>query len=729
MSSGRLILFRNRHLGVLFSAPNGEGKGGGGLLGITNFEFAADLIRPEPSRGLAPSWQICLGTRRTDPDTCKPDGVSIVSQNLPTSWALTERSTGGLLRFRSTDASTGLQVTVDFELTAENVQARIESQVPASSELGVVSTRFPILAGAGRRLTGKEQLILPRYNFGIACDDCVEFHDRYPSMYQTMPWFGYLDGEHGLYVGAHDPIGRYKVVHAGGPLAKNPSYFETFPEQSGLPSNTSSAPGSFVIEPVCASRGWPALSHVYKSWVTQSTEWGRAQPVGARSDIPSDFLRGAWWFTHSINEKQSATHLSNTSEMNRSDFPGIPTVHHWYGWHLPGMDKGFPAFEPKSGTKQAVAAVQRDGRSRVILYTNGSMSDQSTAPLGSGRPADCNPGSSQYPRFWESTMIRANGERYFGKFSSGACLVRMDLASPLWREIVLRNIAAAANDLDAAGVYVDVTGNVAPGSWSGIHYPPGRGRRLTEAARALIRDARESGALIISEGSLEQLSGLNHAGVNYLDFPPTSVPLFQAVHHERYILAGTRSLPPDDEDALAIKNGLAIAWGLQPGLSSLQWKSTSEKRNVAWANRLIAARRALEPWLASGEYLGPLRPSSDESSTYATSASWSPLPPQKPGAASRRPAIETSLYRSLDGGYALIAVNVSRNPANVRYRLPPPLKDLVARTISHVELGQPVGFAADRVSSQEVVLSLPARSVAAVILESPPMNDSSERVQ
>lgn len=668
---GAQILLEGESILALLSAPIG-GVGGGAIEGLTHRRTGGDLLIPSSDDAHAGAWEICLGGPRTHPDSCSPDGMWVDSRRLRSSWRTLDADGTIGVRFSWSDAPLGLSVNQDLITSEDGLRARLSARANGA-RYGIVAVRFPIvhLDYSSARGPGGE-LVTPRGNLGVKCRDCYGDRAYYPTIYQTMPWFGMLKQGQGLYVGAHDPSGAMKRVVTSGPKGDGTSYFEIYPEDSGALENAVEPGWDFEISPICARRGWPALAHHYKSWVTSNTEWGRSRKLVERADIPSDLLAGAWWFVHSIADEAPVAILEEQTAENRKDFPGIPTVHHWYSWHRPGMDRGFPDHLPKPGVREAIARLQSDPLTRIVLYTNAVHSDQSTAPQESGRP-DCRTGMSVYPRHWHDTLRQPDGKRIFGVPSSGACLAAMDLTSPGWQAVVQRNSDEVTGRLGAAGVYLDVIGNVVDGSWSPIRHAAGRGEWVTRSAREVVSTVFRRPTLVLVEGALEQMTGISFAGTNYLPSSIDMIPLFPLVYHERFILSGMQSLPPDDHDALRIKNGMSLAWGLQPGLNSLQWHTSARSRNIEWANRIIRARRELANWLAHGEYLGPLELDPAVKTELAIARNWANPDPSRPIVELQRPAVEASLYRGADGRYAVILVNLGSKRSLARIRLPIPL--------------------------------------------------------
>lgn len=673
VDKGRELLLVGDRTIALVSAPI-TARGGGALRGVTSRSFGGDLLRDPGGGRPGPAWKICLGTARTLVESCSPEGVWINNEDLQVARTQIESATGSVVRLTWTSATSGVEVIQDISLIGRSLKVRLSAK-SESANRGIVAARFPYInIDYGRDDPESGELIVPRENLGIKCRDCPGWQVVYPNLYQTMPWFGVLRGVHGLYLGAHDPTGAMKTVFAAGPASAGTSFFEIYPESSGDPGNRLDPKWDFEIAPICAKRGWPAIAHFYKEWASQMTTWGRAPLLTERADIPRDIRDGAWWFNHSIARDAGVDVLFERTKNNQLELNGFATVHHWYEWHEPGMDRGAPVHNPKAGTKDAIRKIQENPQSRVLLYTVVTHSDQSSAPIKSGRPWRCESSASQFPDYWEDTTRRADGSRIFTVLGTGTCFAWMDLMSDRWRAVVLSNSDLVTQRLGAKGVYLDVVGNIIEGSWSGAHHAPGRGAWVTASARDLVAEVSTRPELVVVEGALEQMTGISDAGVNYLGTPVDMIPIFPLVYHERYILAGLRSLPPDDRDALRVKNGLAFAWGLQPGLNSLQWHTPDRAANVDWARKLIEARIELKNWLAYGEYMGPVDQVPGGPLNTTRIRSWSPLIGSAAPQVFTRPQVEASLYRGADGVDSVILINLSDRPAILRLILPRPFE-------------------------------------------------------
>ncbi|MBK7949413.1 MAG: hypothetical protein IPK00_11905 [Deltaproteobacteria bacterium] len=303
-------------------------------------------------RAAARAWEVCLGTRRTNPDACSPDGRWVDSRSMSARWRVEQRPGGDVLRFDWLDESIGLAVSEEIAAEDDGLRLRFSARALGLAS-GIVAARFPIVAIDYQGQGGPAaELVLPRGNFGIQCRDCGAFAAMYPGIYQTMPWFGVLKAQAGLYLGAHDPRGAMKRVVVSGPRTPGYSFFEIYPEDSGAVGNAIEPDWSFDVTPVCAERGWPALAHHYKTWVSAQTEWGRAPLLRDRNDIPAAVRDGAWWFVHSIVPEAGIDLLEQGTLRWRKDFADLPTIHHWYEWHTPGMDRGFPTHRPSRGRRR-----------------------------------------------------------------------------------------------------------------------------------------------------------------------------------------------------------------------------------------------------------------------------------------------------------------------------------------------------------------------------------------
>jgi len=269
----------------------------------------------------------------------------------------------------------------------------------------------------------------------------------------------------------------------------------------------------------------------------------------------------------------------------------------------------------------------------------------------------------------------------------------MDLSSPEWQAVAMKTADLVTDQLGARGVYLDVVGNVQEGSWSADGHHPGRGRWVTSAARNLVSQVAKRSQLTVVEGALEQMSGISDAGVNYFATPEDMIPLFPLVYHERFILAGLRSLPPDDRLAMRVKNGLAFVWGLHPGLGSLQWEKPDRKRNVDWVLKLVKMKIDWANWLSYGEYMGPVDQSFGPSGSSMRIRSWSSMirSARSPGfdsAEIERSPIEAHLYRGADDQYAVVLINLSEKREATALSLPVPFERRKVKLVAGSSEGQ-----------------------------------------
>lgn len=705
-----LIALFSRHRAALVLDPEAP-RGGGAVVGLIDRTIGHDLLAAPPRRFEPTAWRLCVGPVNRDPRSCGNSEGVFSSDQRRGSWQKIE--VPGAAAIAITWTVDSFEMTVEYRLDEKSLRARARVRQSGSSPEQIVSLRFPVLPGLGQVGSAESALVLPRTNLGLVCTACGSFSDLYPRKYQTMPWLGYLSGKHGLYIGAHDPAGAPKRFMASGPEATGQSWIEMYPNtrSDGHPAI---APAWWtVIRPTCDDRGWPALAQAYRDWVLQETPWGQAPLIRSREDIPSDLREGAWWFNESIRGGTPIARLERKTREDRAAIEQAPTIHHWYGWYESGMDRGNPELVPKKDVEATIEALQ-DEKTSIIPYMNASHSDQSGAPVAMGRPTDCDQRHSRYPDHWNHVLRNPDGLPAFVRPASGACLVRMDTSAPEWREAVANAANTIVTALGAAGVYLDVIGSVSNGSWNRRDERLPRGAWLVEADRSLVETITRSGALVVVEGSLEQMAGSAAFGVNYVPDPMDAAPLFPYVYHDRFILAGMRSRPPEDPDVLAMKLGLSLVWGLQPGLSNLRLRQPEGKSLAEWANRIVDARRALSPWIAYGRFLGPPAAGHSVAPTMY-SGTWCEHS-RKCGRMTRS-AISSGFFQNDEGDIILLYANSGTRRARMSIVIPTYLRgrDVVMHRPGRVKAVD-VSTVAD---GKEVVLAAPARSIRYLTFERP----------
>src|SRR5215472_12415988 len=214
----------------------------------------------------------------------------------------------------------------------------------------------------------------------------------------VMPFFGFLRGQDGIYVGAEDPDMtpiEFDVTtprHCVGDCSNSWTFIGLFPSHPG-PLADPIAPTWWVhLLPVHGDRDWAMLTDVYKSWARTNRPM---TPLAQRTDLPQILRDGPFWMLYySPDTGTAAQFMQYWSSVHRT-ITAAPFAVHLYNYYGPwGFDRGNGVGQsagvlPKTpGTNScgtgagascgdwaaAVASVQSSG-DVVVPYINANSGD------------------------------------------------------------------------------------------------------------------------------------------------------------------------------------------------------------------------------------------------------------------------------------------------------------------------------------------------------------------
>lgn len=188
-------------------------------------------------------------------------------------------------------------------------------------------------------------------------------------------------------MGAHDPVGRLKVMLAA--RTSNASWglhgMHLLQADQGLlpstvPPRSFSLPYPIHME-VFNGSAWDA-AQVYRQWVLANAVWTQSGNLTTRlrqgrGPSPWTLTTPLWVVYHGdfadaspsnatielMAFKQLLSGLANTS---------VPFATHWYDWNTEPFDTWYPVYTPQPGLAEAIARLQSAGLP-VVPYTNGRL--------------------------------------------------------------------------------------------------------------------------------------------------------------------------------------------------------------------------------------------------------------------------------------------------------------------------------------------------------------------
>ena len=385
-----------------------------------------------------------------------------------------------------------------------------------------------------------------------------------PGGTDTMGWRALIyapsntSAETSLYLGAHDPKGRLKMMPAAAALPGNKVQGALMRVIHIPDSQTDGSAKNWTVpyDTVMAmvEGGWWHAAQLYRDWALQHADWAATGSLRAqlgKGTLPAWAAETPFCTRGNGNCEypQAQAKLACADKMTRLQklLGGVPLAMHWYGWNAEDFDTKYPHYSALPGVAAEVAKLRSAGI-RVFPYTNGRLYDPSlpewsaegaiSASCGCFRPNRTATGAKP------TDACDATGAPgyYREVISSGDGLAVMDPSTGQYRKKLAAVSAGAVTSTSSDGIYLDELG----ASHAQRCFQPGGagsgGSAWAEGTRSMLRGVRDAvrsargGApvAIISEAMNEQYLGnvpLNLAIYNH-EFTShcTSVPAYQAVY-------------------------------------------------------------------------------------------------------------------------------------------------------------------------------------------------------
>lgn len=410
-----------------------------------------------------------------------------------------------------------------------------------------------------------------------------------PGGTDTMGWRALLfaasntSAEQALYLGAHDPKGRLKMMPAAAALLGRTVQGALLRVLHIPDSQTDGRAKNWTIayDTVLAivEGGWWDAAQVYRGWALQHADWAATGSLKTQLDkgtLPAWAVETPFMTRGNGNceyPQAQANLLCADKMMRLQQLLGgnVPLAMHWYGWNAELFDTKYPHYTALEGVGAEVAKMRSAGI-RVFPYTNGRLYDPSL-PEWSAEDAisvacGCFRANQTATAAKPTDACDATGAPgyYREVISSGDGLAVMDPSTAQYRKKLADVSAAVVNSTTSDGIYLDELGASHSlrcfqrgGAGSGGHAWAEGTRLMLAGIRDSVRAAREDTPVpIISEAMNEQYLGLvplnlaiyNHEFTSHC----TSVPAYQAVYGGWSLNVGDNRYPWSSRAAAAGEN-------------------------------------------------------------------------------------------------------------------------------------------------------------------------------
>ncbi len=484
-----------------------------------------------------------------------------------------------------------------------------------------------------------------------------KFRERsYPNGFATMQCFGLIHDDRLLYFAAHDPE----------PVVKN-FYFEPDP-----------AAGVIRMRPTVKTalrygedyRSFPwALGFGRGDWFDVATRYRRFALTASwtREGALEDSDRTPRWYqdTPIVLLKDYRGELYDVEAFTRvAEYLQVPLLMHYYMWHIPAFDAGYPFFFPATPNFRNDMKLLQQAGIRVMPYINAYSADTETEEW----------------KYLEPSAIRKNEglELHAQVWSQNRALAAMCPVDPLWRRI-LSLVALRCVEMGVDGVYFDeVSCSPAHNCYADNHgHTPGDERAFIAGHRQLLRELRQEGRQInpdlilttesCSEAYMDVLDGYLIGNNNAGD----EVPLFEAVYHDYTIGFGQYIFCDELDDprfagaiigkcARQFIYGAQFAWSRIPLLAIIE----AAPEAAGFIKTLAHAKVRHADFLTRGKMLRPLC-LDVPNLTQRWLKAWN----DNTGEETILPTVLNSVWIRNDTAIAVVLVNIGAEPVTVTVEL------------------------------------------------------------
>lgn len=514
-----------------------------------------------------------------------------------------------------------------------------------SQRYGLWEASYPLLSTVAPK--GTADVLVPSGNWGgklwRKCQGSLGV--PYPSGACPVQFMAFNLGPAGLYFGAHDPGARTKSVRL---MANQDATFTTSAEDMGVPGSHMVAPFPVVV---AAYQGdWWQAARRYRAWASQQA-WTAKGWIRDRADYPQHLEDlGLWWIA---SGPPDGVHSFMLKAGERCPLPiGL----HWYNWHEIPFDNSYPEYFP---TKPGFAEATRDlvGKGQLIMpYINGRLWDEDIPSF----PAQGQAGSCKQP----------SGECYTEVYGSGRKLAPMCPTTKVWQDKMGEICHRLMTECGVTGIYLDQIGAAKPRiCFDPSHgHPLGGGRHWVDAYRTMLTPIKaesvERKCALTTENTAEPYMDNIDA---YLAWSPRfeeDVPVLPAVYSGYTLYFTSPQDPKDDLGAFALAQGRDFLWGCQLGWNSNWLLDPAHNDKLDFMIRASQMRLAAKDFMVYGQLLDEIHPTQPVPSITVT---WNRTKPHP----ATLPAVQGTLWRSLDGRLCAVFFNAASEPRELSWQVKP----------------------------------------------------------
>ena len=687
VETDKAVIVGNRYMGAAFDRDTLE------LAALVDVAHGANLL----AVGGGHLWQVALG-RVTDDRKAKP--VTVTSAAAADRSYTIERTDGGVslhLKWAKVSSSEekntlAARARIVANAGSRHLKWRIDVDC-ASTGRGLHHVDFPMLSSIVPMGDAQKTALFAPTSTGEVIGNPFASGKKYPADHtgrkgHTMQYSAVYGPAGGLFLGAQDGRARTKTFHHEFDRKTETLtyYLRNVPENRDAVGVDYRMPYDFVA--TTFKGDWFTAAKIYRQWAIKQI-WCSEGPLHRRKSTPDWFKNLAYWMIAweqkgigggKEYEKVIKPKIGPDKDQTLADIDtiatriGLPTAVHFYGWHHNNFDRDVPEYFParigdKAFRRQVQAIHGMGAGTRVMPYINGRCWNDKT------------------PSYKEQNVVKHVVKNRQGKpHKQGAYGDWMCSHTPFWQDTLVKMSERLVRDYGADGVYYDQVSFAAQNCFDPDHgHPVGvnmfDGERTAlvkcrDAIRKINPDAILTGEMV-SESLMDCLDGIL---LSVDQIPAGTVPAFQAVYNDYFILFGNMNLNYDEPvkvtpmvvgesftagDQLGWFNTWPIFTPGHPRNMGVYWKDPKATRRVAdFTVHIVRLRyHAGRKFLVYGEMLKPLA----FTNPLAHVKGWW----QKFRKVEIRslPAVMHSVWKAPDGSLGIVLCNITHDEHVVKFRL------------------------------------------------------------
>lgn len=687
------VVIGNSHIGAGFSKETLE------LAALVDISAGGRLL----ASGDGPLWQVALA-KDMDGDAIIPVASSNSTKR---TYSISRRARSVSLELMWTDASSSeerniIQARARISAGAGSPYLGWSIDVESNSKTrGLWYVDFPMLNSIMPMGTPEQTALFLPESTGVVINNPFEKSTKYDGAGKldatfwrwrgpSMQYSALYGSTGGLFLSSHDGRAFNKSIHYGnGTRPQTLAYYlRNTPENQGAMGISYRMPYEFVA--TTFNGDWLTAAKLYREWAIKQI-WCSRGPLVNRKDVPTWFKEiGLWmlaWEQKGISrgkeyEEVYLPTIGPDKDQTLEDIKtisarmGVPIGVHLYGWHNNWFDSDLPEyFPPKIGVEgfqKQVKAIHAMGV-KVMPYINGYM------------------WSKTMPSYRKENASQAAVKDRYGKIvGQGDIGDWMCPATKVWQNRMADISEKLVRDYYADGVYYDQVSGTLFSCFDSTH-GHAMGANMFDGERKLLSRCRKSmhksnpdtimTGEMLSEVFMDCLDGLL---LSMDQFRAGSVPAFQAVYHDYFILFGNANLNYTESAVTVIPMlvGESFVAGDQLGqfniwpiftpdhprqaVINVYWKDPETTRRVAdFVVQLVRLRyHAGQKFLVYGEMLKPLV---FDDKLPLVEGWWQKFADQPE--IKKFPAIMHSVWKAPDGTLGLVFVNIANNEQKTSFTI------------------------------------------------------------